>query len=139
VGRRNMRQLEECLITDSTTWIPRTVRQFADLPLGARLRYLRREDVWVKLGGADGDLIARWEGVGRSPQIQQIASFGPTPTQRVGGFVFLTEGSTDATPARCAFPACACKANEECADREHSPWPCMHVGSKPGDGVIFAD
>lgn len=124
---------------DSTTWIPYSVREFADLPLGARFRYLKGEEVWVKLGGADGDLIARWEGVDRSPGVQQVGSFGLAPAQRLGAFVFLAEGSTDATPPRCAFPACDCKANAECADREHTRWPGMHLGSKPGERVIYAD
>ena len=126
-------------MTDSTTWIPYSVREFADLPLGARFRYLRGEEVWVKLGGADGELIARWEGVDRSPELQQVGSFGPTPAQRVGAFVFLAEGSTDAMPLRCTFPACNCPANAQCADREHTRWPRMHLGSKPGERVIYTD
>jgi hypothetical protein len=122
-------------MTDSTNWIPRSLRKFDDLPLGSRFRYVRGVEVWVKLGGTDGDLIARWDGVDHPRHLQQVCAFGQTPVQRKGSFVFL---ATDrSVPTRCAYPACACTTSAKCADPVRTLWPGMRLDSRPGGKVIF--
>jgi|APGre2960657404_1045060.scaffolds.fasta_scaffold234457_1 hypothetical protein len=58
--------------------VPRLVRLFLDLPLGARFRYLGSKTVWVSIARHGCGTVAKWEGPNASPVLQSICSAAET-------------------------------------------------------------